>query len=404
MHSPQNIIRVYNVESDVAPTTLSAAINDGDSVINVADGSAFATFEGAAVGAANTGYLLIDKEIIAYETISGNVITIESRNYESSTTGSLISNHAQNTNVYKYEANGVSLLKINKIHDIDPRERTLNSYHISLSDVRKTFSTTKAIGGGNVQLTQNIPFEHIKPMINVISPSETTISARIKTTSGTSISGSEASFSNVGYESVTLNQLNRLDSPRMVASQVNETQLLGGEKSFELEMLMSTTDENVSPMVDLDTTNIIIMSNLINDPVTDYTTDSRVNIPGFDPNAAIYESKRINLQFTSNSLFVQFDAHRMGDANIRLFYRLFRNDESETGQTYVPFNGEGLSDIFVNPNERENGFSEYKYTAEDTPQFNGFQIKIVMTSTDQAEAPRIKNFRAIALRTFDSLE
>ncbi len=404
MHSPQNKLRVYNVESDVAPTTLTSSINDGDSVINVADGTAFATFEGTAVGAANTGYLLVDSEIIAYETISGNVITIESRNFNNSVTGSLLSNHAQNTNVFKYEVNGVSLLKVNKVHDIDPRERTFNSYHVSLTDSTKSFLTTKAVGGSNVQLTQNIPFEYIKPNINLVSPSGTTVSARIKTTSGSSISGTEASFSNIGYEGVTLNQLNRLNSPRLVASQINETELLSGEKSFELEMLLSTTDENVSPMVDLDTTNIVAVSNLINNPVTDFTADSRVNIPGFDPNAAIYETKRINLEFTSNSVFVQFDGHRMGDSNIRVFYRLFRNDENEIGQSYIPFNGEGLSDKLVSANQSENGFSEYKYTAENTPQFNGFQIKIVMTSPKQSEAPRIKNLRAIALRTFDSEE
>jgi hypothetical protein len=94
----------------------------------------------------------------------------------------------------------------------------------------------------------------------------------------------------------------------------------------------------------------------------------------------------------------------MGDSNIRVFYRLFRNDENEIGQSYIPFNGEGLSDKLVSANQSENGFSEYKYTAENTPQFNGFQIKIVMTSPKQSEAPRIKNLRAIALRTFDSEE
>ena len=101
----------------------------------------------------------------------------------------------------------------------------------------------------------------------------------------------------------------------------------------------------------------------------------------------------------------------MGDANIKVFYRLFRNDENESGQTYVPFPGfetpalnDGSPDKFVGPNVNENGFSEYKYTAENTPQFNGFDIKIVMLSTDQSEVPRIKNFRAIALRSFDSDE
>ena len=52
-------------------------------------------------------------------------------------------------------------------------------------------------------------------------------------------------------------------------------------------------------------------------------------------------------------------------------------------------------------NASRNAFSEYKYTAENTPQFTGFMIKVVMTSTNQAKPPRVKNFRSIALRSFD---
>jgi hypothetical protein len=80
---------VYNVDSDVKPTTLSAAIDDDTTVISVASGADFTTFEGAAVGAGNTGYLTIDREIISYNTISGNNITIANRGVDQS----LRSNH-----------------------------------------------------------------------------------------------------------------------------------------------------------------------------------------------------------------------------------------------------------------------------------------------------------------------
>jgi hypothetical protein len=400
MHSSTNKLKVDNVESDVKPTTLSAEINDDTTVIKVASGADFTTFEGTTVGAANTGYLKIDKEIISYNTISGNDITIANRVVDAS----LKSNHANNTNVFKYEFNEVSLLKINKEHNIDPREKTFNSYYVSLLDTTKSFNTTKVGGGELVEVSQNIPFEYVNPSFNMVNPSGTSISARIKTTSGTSLSGTEASFQDLGYENITMNKLNRLDSPRIVASKVNESGVLGGEKSFALELLMSTTDENVSPMVDLDTTNLILVSNIIDSKVSNYETDSRVNITGFDPNSAIYETKRINLEFSSNSLFVQFDAHRMAEAGIKVFYKLFRNDGNDSSQTYIPFNVNGDPDKIVNPNKTENAFSEYKFTAENTPQFNGFMIKVVMTSTNQAQAPRIKNFRSVALRSFSTDE
>ena len=400
MHASTNKLRVYDVQSDVKPTTLTAAVDNDTTIIKVADGSAFATFEGSPVGAANTGYLLINKEIISYNTISSNDITVASRVLDSS----IKSNHARNTNVFKYEFNSVSLLKINKEHNIDPREKTFNSYHVKLTDTSKSFGTTRVGGGNNVQVSQNIPFEYINPSFNMVNPSGTTVSARIKTTSGTSISGSEASFQDLGYEPVTLNKLNRLDSPRIVASKVNESGLLGGEKSFALEFLMQTSNPDVSPLLDLETTNIIAVSNLVNSKVSDYETDARVRTPGADPNAGIYETKKIELEFTSNSLFVQFDAHREADADIRVFYKLFRKDMDDASQAYIPFNSDGSSDKVVNPNETENGFSEYKFTAENTPQFNGFMIKVIMTSTNQAQAPRLKDFRAIALRSFSTDE
>jgi len=108
----------------------------------------------------------------------------------------------------------------------------------------------------------------------------------------------------------------------------------------------------------------------------------------------------INLEFVSNSLLVQFDGHREAEGDIRVFYKLIRGDGDDDHSTYIPFNTNGLPDKVVNPNRGRDSFSEYKFTAENTAQFKSFMIKVVMTSTSQAKPPRIKNFRAIALRSF----
>ena len=103
-------------------------------------------------------------------------------------------------------------------------------------------------------------------------------------------------------------------------------------------------------------------------------------------------------------MFIKFDGHRDEEADIKVLFKLFRNDSSNDGQVYIPFNKDGSSDNFVKPNIRNNTFSEYKFTADNLPQFNGFMIKIIMTSTNQAKPPRIKNFRSIALRSFQGEE
>ena len=398
MHSSSNVVKIENFNGDVEPSPLTAKINDDSTTITVTSGSNFANFEGSPVGAANTGYVKIDKEIISYNTINGNEITIANRAVDAS----LRSDHEVSASAAKYEFNGISLLKINREHNFDNREKTFNNYYIRLEDTSRSFAKTKVGGGAKVRASQNIPFEYINPQVNTITPSGTSVTARIKTTSGTSLSGNETSFQDKGYESVALNKFNIMDDPRIVASKTNEYNLLNNQKSFALELTLSTLNENVSPIIDLDTTNIILTSNLVNEKVDDYLTDRRSRLSGFDPNSGIYETQRIGLEFPANSILVQFDGHRDAEADIRVFYKLFRNGTSDADQVYIPFNSDGSPDKTVNPNSAYNGFSEYKFTANSTPQFNSFMIKVVMTSTNQAKPPRIKNFRSIALRSFEN--
>ena len=398
MHAGGNVVKIENVISDTIPTSLTAKVDNDSTTIDVVDGSAFSTFEGVAVSGVHTGYVKIDKEIISYNAINGNEITIAAREVNSS----LKSDHAESSAVSKYEFNGVSLLKINKEHTLDNRDKEFNSYLVKIDNESKPFNVTSQGGGAQVNASQNIPFEYVRPDLNAITPSGTSINARVKTTSGTSISGSEISFQDKGYENISINKLNNFDDPRIVASKTNEFNVLSNQKSFALELTLMTRNENVSPIVDLQSANIILMSNLVNDEVSDYETDNRARITGLDPNSAIYETQRINLEFASNSLYVQFDGHREEEADFHVFYKLFNSGSSDGDQVYIPFNGNGSPDKVVNANDGYDNFSDYKFTADNTPQFNSFMIKVVMTSTNQAKAPRFKNFRAIALRSFEN--
>ena len=52
--------------------------------------------------------------------------------------------------------------------------------------------------------------------------------------------------------------------------------------------------------------------------------------------------------------------------------------------------------------KRDNEFHEYQYTiggdfASTLPEFDRYQIKIVMESTSSADVPRIRDLRTIAL-------
>jgi len=57
----------------------------------------------------------------------------------------------------------------------------------------------------------------------------------------------------------------------------------------------------------------------------------------------------------------------------------------------------GKPDSYVPPS-LDNEFLEYQFTADNLDLFVGYTIKIVMSGTNQARPPRIKDLRTIAVR------
>ena len=180
---------------------------------------------------------------------------------------------------------------------------------------------------------------------------------------------------------------------------------------FSLEHSPACWDKNAT---------FILGRNKINNPIGEenYATDDRTNAINGDPHGSIFISKRVNLKQPSTSLKVFVAGNVQPEADIRVYYRLFTADSSEVAQTYRAFpgyknlidtdgdgfgdsvidatNNDGRADALVKRNGK-NDFSEYQFTANDLEQFNGFTIKIVMTSTNECVPVRLKDFRAIAL-------
>ena len=439
MHSVANKVQLFRIQSDSTDTKLTAEYsNTATSNIPVESISIFNTFENVGVSNTNPGYVAINDEIISYTNVSGNTLTGITRGVDNTRTRT----HFVGSPVSKYEFNGVSLRRINKVHDLSfatvSDAITLDSYKLkvdfSANGINRTvgnaggfqpllFNISK-LGGGNVaKATQNIQFEAITPNVSFITPKETSLTSRVRTVSGTSISGNEISFTDQGFEPIQLGEINYFTSPRIIASQINETARLTnlpGNKSFTMEMILSTENTRVSPVIDLQRLSVITTTNRIDRVVTDFPTDERINASVGDPHAAVYVSKKIGLETPATSLQVRLAAYRHPTNQIRVLYKLFRSDLPDSTQPYLLFPGfnnlrksgtnneteytivdfaqnNGLSNDNVPASTGTEEFFDYLYSQENLPQFNGFMIKIIMTSTSQAYVPRIKELRAIAL-------
>ena len=58
---------------------------------------------------------------------------------------------------------------------------------------------------------------------------------------------------------------------------------------------------------------------------------------------------------------------------------------------------DGRPDVRVPASEKDQ-YLEYEFTANNLDDFSGYRIKIVMSSTDQANYPIIRDLRTIALK------
>ena len=451
MYRDNNKVTLYGIESDVSPVKLTADYNQSSTAnIQVSNVGIFTSFENLPVSTDNPGYIKVNREIIKYTSTDttqnqlGGITRGVDSNVGDVYPSILVGLHPTGTPVYKYEFNGVSLRRINRTHSFSQVDLTkypieMDSYHLKLVtnengkdrlfgppklhffenktggtyDGNITATAANTLGGPKA--TQNVQFNSLRPNLQTLLPESTQVDAKVRTTSGTSVDGQEVSFRSSGFEPISLNSNNLFKSPRIIASRVNEIthlQQSNGYKSFEMEMNLSTTDTKVSPVIDLDRVNIMTTMNRIDKPIDNMLIDNRVNSLFDDPHSAVYVSRIIRLDRGSTGLKVYFDAYRDATNDIRVMYRLLRSDTPDNQELYEfmpgfnnidsngniidPKDNTGLPDRRVNPSSSESDLSSYEFTSKEVPLFDGFQIKIIMTGTNQAYVPRIKDLRVIA--------
>jgi len=410
-HDTDNNVEIKGAVSDVNPTKLNGSITDAATTIVCDDVTNFPS----------SGTIKIDKELITYSSKTGSTtLNVSARGtVNGDGTNTTAAAHDDDSIVELYMFAGIPLIEINKIHTAI-QSPELDSFIIPTS----TSATTTTKGGGErIYATKNISYDVLQPMIQNMELPYTSTVAKLQTTSGTTVGSTQQSFSRLSTANaidVPLNEDVYFDSPNLICSPINETNELSSNKSLRLSMTLSSTKENVSPVIDTQRMfamavssrlNKIDSSSDINSTFTNYTamTESKG-----DNNSAIYITKKITLANSATALKVLFDAVNMTESDIRVLYKIQRLDAAEPfddlGWTYFTGSSDtadGLPETAVPASKSRNDFKEYTYlagkktngTGDALDEFNAFAIKIVMQGSNSSLPPIIKDFRAVALAT-----
>ena len=117
----------------------------------------------------------------------------------------------------------------------------------------------------------------------------------------------------------------------------------------------------------------------------------------------VYITKTVNLENPSTALDIRVAASVRSSSSIKAFFRVSGGEETRRIKDieFTPFNSDGSSDISIDPSTgdevQDNDFKDHKFSVSGIQEFTSFEIKIVLRGSVSPYAPRLKDFRGIAL-------
>ena len=270
-----NLIRVWHYDHGMpsGSTVNISAVNANDpGTGTITTSTSSTTITG--VGTAFTTQLAVGASIYnAQDVLVGSVASIESNTSLTLTSNAGV---AITGAAFQYVApiNGIPAIEMYTTHIISNVDT--HSYTINSSTTNAT--STGYTGGTLIKASRNIQYDIINPSLQMQTFSDTTSTFSIKTTSGKAVDGNQSPYViDAGFSPALVKQNNVFYSPRMIASESNESVQLAGSKSVTFSAQLTTSNDAVSPVIDTTRTSLIAISNKLNAP-----TESNTNISTID--------------------------------------------------------------------------------------------------------------------------
>ena len=298
--------------------------------------------------------------------------------------------------------NGIAHTDINGTYTAI-KDITLDSYVIT-SGSSGNATSTGDVGGSTVVASQNRTFDVLNLSgIQTMTLPETSLDMSIRPTTGKSVHGSESEFSltaNSNKVAVVGKDNIYFTAPQMVASEINETNEMSGQKSFWNIITLNTTNTKLSPVLDTQRMSAFTITNRLNQPTSSNTPSFVADTASTGTStAAVYCTKSIVLETSSTSLDVRLTSNVRSSSSVKVYFRIVGSEDDTTIDkvAWTPFNSDGSEDLTVTPAEDDTTFKEYKYSVDNLKDFTTFQLKIELTGSISSYPPKIKDMRAIAL-------
>lgn len=264
-------------------------------------------------------------------------------------------------------------------------------------------------GLGKASGSQNMTFDLARLDLNTLQPETTNVTFSGKFTSASSLVDSDQGrfTKDTSYRLIKNKSNYEFTSPKAVYTAVEETNEIinaGLGKSMTIQCTMTTTDNRVSPVIDMQNAHMVLVGNQIDKQDSAATTGFNVPmtfVPETNPLLGSALAKHITipteLAEEAVGLKVLLAANKPPGSDFQLYYRVADEGENIRRKSWILTAPEATLPADTN----KKIFREYRYLVGGIggtmDPFTQFQLKIVFRSTNSARVPVIRDLRAIAL-------
>lgn len=268
-------------------------------------------------------------------------------------------------------------------------------------------------GGTGLLATEQYVLDHATVNIPAVMPPNTQLTAQGSFTTHKSFAGSQNAYQTTSGVALPMDQGFSLNDPHVVAStaQEDDPTKLNGNASTTIKVKMTTANKFAAPYLNVNAASLESVAYLIDyqdsdnsvvrnrNTITtiDYTTETQSD-------GGTTGSKHITIPFTledtATSIRVMVDAIRPASTDFTVWYRTAQTaSETLIGETpWIAFSKT------INPPNKSNysqigiteEFRQYEFNVYDISDFDQYQIKITMNSTNSVNVPIFANLRTIA--------
>lgn len=201
---------------------------------------------------------------------------------------------------------------------------------------------------------------------------------------------------------------NYISIPSNVDIELGQVKKVEGAGSLKVQAVITTTDSNVSPVIDIEGLSTILINNKIN--MTNISTTDLEEVATGGDALARYITKKITLAdgFDASNLVVTMDIFKPNGTDVRVYYKISPTESQTPLDSIEWVRMEMKSPVGLSVNEfdyREhkfypsNAFGSFGIPVDNpiSPRFNIVSVKIVLISQSEAYTPIVRDLRCIAL-------